>query len=253
MTARSDIDVDFVVREVVRRLRQAAENGAVERPRKDPPTPLGLRNNELPRGSQAVKSNKVVLPQRVVTLDALPEDWDGVSCIQVPRGAVVTPSVRDELRQRGVVLHFTEAATPAATVLGLGIDGDPGYGQAAIDQQQTCDALAASLDVHVHPYKCGALPEVVADLTHCIRQERLAVLLTERPHLAVCMLNRRAEVRAICVDRPEAVEQAVDETAANVMVIERGTLHVDRLVQLVRPFARMGWQPCPDHTRRSIG
>jgi hypothetical protein len=69
------------------------------------------------------------LPQRVVTLDALPEDWDGVNCIQVPRGAVVTPSVRDELRQRGV--HSTIAVVPRALRMGcsIGAGGRAGQGQ----------------------------------------------------------------------------------------------------------------------------
>src|SRR5690349_18307242 len=86
----SSIDIEEIVREVLRRLP--------ERP-----------NVKSPDKQLATRANEIVIDQRVVTLASLDGRLTGATQVVVPRGAVVTPAVRDILRQSGVALTFATA------------------------------------------------------------------------------------------------------------------------------------------------
>jgi hypothetical protein len=73
--------LEWIVQEVIRRLRAA--------------------DDEQPPPAAA---SELRLSDRVVTLAALKDRLNNVSRVSVPSKAVVTPAVRDELRQRGVEL-----------------------------------------------------------------------------------------------------------------------------------------------------
>ena len=76
--------LEWIVGEVIRRLRAeptlAAGNGS------------------------AAAGGALALNDRLVTLTTLRGRLDGVRSVRVPSGAVVTPAVRDELKQRGIEL-----------------------------------------------------------------------------------------------------------------------------------------------------
>jgi len=78
----SEQDVERIVLEVIRRL------GLVGSP---PPT----ATNE---------PNELVVSERVVTMLSIEGKLAGVNRLTVPARAVVTPAVRDELRQRNIEL-----------------------------------------------------------------------------------------------------------------------------------------------------
>lgn len=82
--ANKDWDFERIVREVIRRL-QAMEA-----------TPVAGRG-------------QLVVTDRLVTWQALEDRVAGVNSVMVPRGAVVTPLVRDELKDRNVKLLYSEA------------------------------------------------------------------------------------------------------------------------------------------------
>ncbi len=75
--------LDWVVAEVVRRLRAADIDGGCA---------------ESPRGGE------LAVDERVVTVATLQRRLAGIACVRVPRGAVVTPAVRDLLRERNIAL-----------------------------------------------------------------------------------------------------------------------------------------------------
>ena len=71
--------IDWIVAEVVRRLRACTD-------------------------ASASSGTTLDLADRVVTLTTLDRRLDGVHCVQVSRHAVVTPAVRDLLRERQITL-----------------------------------------------------------------------------------------------------------------------------------------------------
>ncbi|QDU29959.1 hypothetical protein ETAA8_50770 [Anatilimnocola aggregata] len=77
----SPADIDRIVAEVVRRLR-----------------PLLAASPAAP----VEKSNELKLNDKVVTLRTLHGRLEGISRLIVDQRAVVTPAVKDELRQRGI-------------------------------------------------------------------------------------------------------------------------------------------------------
>jgi hypothetical protein len=50
------------------------------------------------------KVTELAIADRVVSLELLAKRLDGVTRLTVPRGAVITPSARDELRRRSIVI-----------------------------------------------------------------------------------------------------------------------------------------------------
>ncbi|QDU90626.1 hypothetical protein Pla175_40350 [Pirellulimonas nuda] len=53
-------------------------------------------------GAVKPQAGELVLTERVVCLETIAGKLDGVAALTIAAGAVVTPSVRDELRQRRI-------------------------------------------------------------------------------------------------------------------------------------------------------
>ena len=88
------IHLEWLVAEVIRRLQKLAEVTPNPRPPRQPP----LRRNG--------PSRDLVLDTRVVTLAAIERQLANVQRVLVRPGAVVTPSVKDDLRKRHIRLEF---------------------------------------------------------------------------------------------------------------------------------------------------
>lgn len=80
----SEEQIEWIVREVLRRLRAAAAP-ATEQPTAITPTELRIK-------------------ERVVTLRSIEGQLTGIDRVIVPQKAVVTPAVKDELRSRKIQL-----------------------------------------------------------------------------------------------------------------------------------------------------
>ena len=52
--------------------------------------------------------DRLVLDTRLVTLATLDDSPSNVRRLVVPQGAVITPAVKDELRNRGITLEFCD-------------------------------------------------------------------------------------------------------------------------------------------------
>ena len=89
-------EIEAIVREVLRRLAHA---GSVT-----PPVAV----------APPAASGELRIDRRVVTLAALDGAPDSLRRLIVPRNAVVTPAVQDELKNRGVALAFASVSSTAA-------------------------------------------------------------------------------------------------------------------------------------------
>ncbi len=189
-----------------------------------------------------------MIRQRVVTLACLPAQWDGVRRMVVPRGAVVTPAVRDELQRRGVPLACLGPAeadrspkTARLVVLGGSYDPVP-LGRAleedgwAVDPQRR-DCLIAATD------------ELAKDLAGGLAA---AVLLTRYGAAAVCLANRHPGVRAIRAATAEAVVADAEAVGANLLVVDPQGQGLYGLRQMVCQFLRGAPWPCPEVFRNRL-
>lgn len=215
-------DIEAIVREVIRRLE------------------------EMQRANAAIGHGELVAESRVVSLSALPAGWQQAKSLRVPRGAIVTPAVRDELRQRKIELKSGDGSKTAVAAKTKDEPRKP-LGRVLIA------AAGEKLDVRswigllgdvgrlCQPVEAGDLEQAVAKLGEAIDgQSERAVLLTDRPSAAACLANRRAEVRAAVAWDLASLEESRRSLDVNLLVIDPKKLNLHQTRNLVRRFVQTG-------------
>lgn len=185
------------------------------------------------------------MTSRVVTLAELDGRLaNGVRRVVVSQRAVVTPSVRDELRRRNVELVYGEAKPngapqAAAATLAVVIHGNPA------DAEGLTKALANDgIPVESHATDCilaatDQLAKRLADGTP------LGLLLTKHTAAAVCLANRLPAVRAVLGFDPATVARDAAAVGANLLVVDPARNGLFRAKQIIGQFYRQGPQGCP--------
>ncbi len=239
-------DIDGIVREVLRRLRDDATVSHAKPPAKPPAKPRAAPSRE-PRTpvNEAVAGQadprELTVADRVVSLQAVDGRLAGVRRLVTRPDAVVTPSVRDELRSRRIELvrqdnSSTGIGTQKQVI--LAIVRSSGGGQVA-------RSIVAQIG-QAAPIVADELPTAVRRVADKITSgAAMGVLLTEEPVAAHCLANQIRGVRAAwAVDR-RSVEQAVDTVGANLLVVAPGLTGAHQTTELVRQFVAGGCRPCP--------
>lgn len=276
---RPVLDIDAIVREVAQRLaaelvpprsspgqghtdltsaepctgahRPAGQPGPTATPQPDcpgnggPQTARECRCGASPRASShnACENppTRLVLHERVVSAAALAGRLAGIHELHVPQRAIITPAACDLLRQAGAVLVRAEQPAPRlvgnSLVLAAAETNWPASGLVS--------ALAAAGIGLEQLARCGLRQAVHELADHAARGGRKGLLLTTRPYLGACLANRRAGVRAVAADPRTDPQRAVDETAANILVLDPAGWPTFALHRLVRSFAVAGSRPCP--------
>ena len=217
------MDLEFVVREVLKRL-QAAGGAA----------PIVSTNR------QPVAPDCGVITQRLVTLASLEGRLNGVSRLRVPSQAIVTPAVKDELKKRGIRLERGgDMAAPACVSRPLiGLDGVEAAAipwQAAVGEHEPITRGGA-----------GTLVELLRDLAfRALSERRLAVLATRRAAAAACLAGKVAGLRATVGTDPHTVRDAVRTVGANLLIVDPTRLSRFVLKSLAGEFLQGGWRECP--------
>jgi hypothetical protein len=212
-------DIDTIVREVLQRLEQQTGAARAE----SECACATVVPAERAGGTWRVDD-------RVVSLATLDGRLHNVQRLVIPRAAVVTPSARDLLRQRNIAVERMAEAAPA-------VNGTP-----------NCVALVAAADVDprgLEPLiaapvaRADGVTTAVQQLVRSLREEgRIGVLFTERTALAVCLANRQRGVRAAAGSCPEAVRDALNSLAVNLLVIDPRGRSLDDLAGTVSEFLR---------------
>ena len=117
------LEIERLVRAVLAELGHAPQAAATPPAAAEPAKPAPVAKAEKP-----ASPGELVLTGRVITLAALGERLASVRRLVVPPRAIVTPSVRDELRRRNVELVFGQrngaaAQTGAKVSLALAVHG----------------------------------------------------------------------------------------------------------------------------------
>ena len=196
------------------------------------PVTSGSNGNDGSNGDR----RRLVISTRLVTLEAIAPRWSGVREVVVRADAIVTPLVRDELKQRGIQLTRCDQATAAngpAVVVGYCGAVDP-----------RVERVLRSCGARVEQIWRSDERRVVPQMAQALREARaLGILVSGRMAVATCLANRYASVRAVAGVRRSVVEEAVDGMAANLLVLSPTG---DENAVAVEVFVRAGVRDCPE-------
>lgn len=221
MKPSSDM-VDRIVAEVLERLRSgsvapadASQSAPATSVRPVIATPAAV--------TPAANANVVRLSQRVLTLRDLPADLRG-KVVQAAPQAVVTPAVRDRLKELGVpLLRDGEAsarspsvgkAAPARSPLMVGVAELPAAPQSLL-------SALSSRKLPLQQIARSGLPSVVNELGDAAaRSGQLALLLTGEVAAAACLANRIRGVRAAVGQSLPELQQALAAIGVNFLIVD---------------------------------
>jgi hypothetical protein len=185
---------------------------------------------------------------RVVSLAAIDGRLGGIRRLIARGDAVITPSVRDEIKQRGIKLIRGDGPRPDCASqprTALVVVGDA-LGQLIAE----LEPLVSRID----RFPAGELATAVRGLTREVTSRRvLGVLLTGKPVAAQYLANRVDQVRAAWAVDEETLREATETIGANLLVVDANRGTVAATAAVVRRFVAAGWQPCPNGLVEMIG
>jgi hypothetical protein len=183
----------------------------------------------------------MVVAERVISRAALDRQLrNGVRRIVISPGAVITPSARDELNSRGIQLVFAPKSDGRTSQVFLAT-WKTQYDPTALLQSLRADGydLTAIDD-------SGGLELVGTRLADPMAgSSRVAVVLTDRPSLALCLVNRPPAVRAAWGVDLGGVADAVKWIAPNLLILEPPRHNLAAMATMIRALVRHAGSPCP--------
>ncbi|GAA4439256.1 hypothetical protein [Bremerella cremea] len=184
----SSQDIDRIVRLVVQRL-------------------LAERSTSSASPVQSQPSSELRLDMKLVTTESLKGKLnESITALCVPAKAVVTPAVKDELKQRGVQLRRLDAnncgPTPSTPVVNAA--------------KQTVSAAWQPNE------QVGSLNKAVERASSLAKSEQMVVLLSEQPEVASAAANRQPGVRAMVACSSHDWQASAKSLGANLVVCHPG-------------------------------
>ncbi len=161
----------------------------------------------------------------------------------VPRRAIVTPAVVDELRRRNVTLSRAAAAQhpqpSAARIVLVAVPArhEPATLVAALKRE------GLSIDRQAVDCLIVATDRLAAELT---KPDTLGVLWTRHTAAGLCLANRHPGVRAVLATDMTATAAAVAAVGANLLVLDPGGQPEYQQKQVLGEFGRGGVRTCPE-------
>lgn len=208
---------------------------------------LGEKQNRISEAEKvaqpaAAAAVELALATRLVTLADLNGRLEGIKQLVLPRGAVLTPAVRDRLREKQIAVSYrvgqkTNKSPLAGLVLGVAeTSSDPAPLMAALRRE----------DVAIESLARSGLATVIEELSEEVRKGgKLGLLITGAVDLALCLANRRAGVRAVLGAEPKCVRRAVESIGANLLVLDLAGKSLFQQLKIVREFTVPGPRTCP--------
>jgi hypothetical protein len=239
---REQVDIERIVREVIRRLAETPDLALDETKTTEPPV------RKPPGSPSAQKNSRLQLSERVVTTALLDRKLDGIKQIVVPVRAIVTPAVRDMLRKKRIaVVEGAEAekdvACRAKWFLAV-VDPTGDFGSRAA-------AVAAELG-DAQRWDGDCVVKAIRRVTDAVVDEGCTgIVFTSQPSVALCRGNRHSGVRAAWGVDVAAVKEAVQSIGANVLVVNPALHSVFELRGILREFAS-GNHTCPKQYRDAL-
>ena len=186
--------LEWIVQEVVRRLQMRTSEERVAK---------------TPAAQNTAGGGELVLEDRLVAWQTLRDRLDGVRKVVVPARAVITPRLRDELAQRGIVLVRQGDGTLAATAPLVLVDDTE-----SVDLERWSRELKASA---AERFTCRR--RLLRWLEERLNLGEAAVWWTDRPASAVCRANQSG-VPALAPCDTEQWRDALEEANIRCLVLD---------------------------------
>ena len=228
-------DIERIVREVMAQLSQASAPAATPAPAAPVDATLAVSRGHI---------GDLVVDARVVTLESIAGRLNGAKQLVVPPGALVTPSVRDELRRRGIVLRQESAAKTSQSLASVLLV----VGRTSHKPDLTVQMLRQE-GISVKTESTNCLIKATDMLAAAAAARSLGVLWTRHTAVAMCLANRNKNLRAVLAAGVPATATAVAAVAANVLVVDptAGTMYEKK--QVLRAFCLGGIRECPEELK----
>ncbi len=242
--SQQTLDIERVVRQVLAELGQAPNGDAAASKQANV---AASRSNHEPDGSR-----ELLLTGCVVTLREIEGRLDGVCRLVVPARAVVTPAVRDELWQRGVLLTFASASGEKVAAgnrikllaVAVGTSFDP----------ESLSDVLGSEGVEVTSKECNCLIRATDELGHrLVQSDTLGMLVTKHTAAGLCLANRHPGVRAVLGLDADTAASGIAAVGANLLVVDAGRIGPFQLKRMATQFCRGGPAVCPEVFADRIG
>ena len=226
-------DIEAVVAEVLRRLRQlASPDASADRspasaspavatasaaPAPALPAPAPVPAPPVATATAFnIQPDDLVLDEPVITLQMLDGRLSQIHRVVVRRRAVVTPSVRDELKKKNIRLEYRPEEVAPTKSAGELLIVRCAQSTAAVE---TARELAAPDGARV--VVCADLRSAAQTLASTVRDaRRIGVLLTDETWLAASLVNRSSVVRGACVRSVDETRAAIASLGANVLIVD---------------------------------
>ena len=202
---------------------------------------------EIPKNPKQEDNDGVLrLTQKVVSVADLANSWGKFRKLVVPKNAILTPSVKDELRKRGVEYSMDDAArenTPSSTDFSVWIAWHK------IKQQPTGLLEQIKKQHSTHEYKFDCILETMkaaSDALHIGGDVMLAVVLSGYTAAAICVANRHENIRAVAGHDVMVLKNDAIQIGANMLVVDPGKMGKFKTKELVKTFLDGGVRPIPE-------
>ena len=238
---QTTLDIERVVREVLAELNRGATAGSS--------SSAGNTVGQANSGTRSPLNGELVLSTRLVTMDDIADRLAGIRRVVVAPQAVVTPAVRDVLRQRDITLsRGLPEKNAAAAALRLVV--------VAARSKFDPKLLAGSLQGEGIAIECrktdcilAATDQLAAELA---KGDALAVLLTPHTAAALCLTNRLPGVRAVLAAGSGNVQADINAVGANLLVADPHSIGLFKLARVAGDFYRGGLRACPEVFRKRL-
>jgi hypothetical protein len=233
---QTGLDIERVVREVLAELNRAQASAPA--PKEPPPAQASKPTN-----------GELVLSMRLVTMDEIQDKLAGIRRLVVAPQAVVTPAVRDVLRQRDITLSRglpeKNASTAALRLVVVAA-------RSKFDPQLLAGSLQAEgIEIDCRKIDCilAATDQLAAELA---KGDALGMLLTPHTAAALCLANRLARVRAVLGAGSGNLQADLRAVGANLLVADPQGIGLFKLARMAGDFYRGGLRACPEVFRKRL-
>jgi hypothetical protein len=208
MTVSAD-EIERIVRDVMSRL--ASERPAAAKPGNE------AKEAETPKPAAATVG-ELVLETKVVTLAEVQGRLVGIKQLSVVERAIITPAVRDLLRDKKVGLVRRAAGTQAG-----GVASGRTIVVAAVDAKTVVAGLVRDLrsqGCKLEELAQAGLAAAVRELgDEVAKSGAIGLLVCDEPEAALIALNRRSGIRAVGGDDVASIERSAKAVGANAFVV----------------------------------
>lgn len=202
---QNKLDVEAIVRLVVERvLRESTTNG-----NKQAAAPANPQSN-----SQS-SSQRLRLGTKLLTLEVLRGKLDGISIVEVNPKTIVTPAVKDELRDRGIEMEYV---TPQASEVTPNRSKTRILSSPDAACQSACKTIARICELKQHAPWDSSWPVQIAQSQKDDASQKWIVATTQPLHVVWDL--QQAGVRAAICRTESDVNDASDSFSASAFVID---------------------------------